>query len=197
MYPTAPWLTRLSGSAAGVATLPLRQDAQEASEQSVASDVAALFEELRLPVIRYLLSIGLSIADADEVSQDAFLALFCHLTRGRPRTNLRGWIFRVAHRQGLKRRAQGQSSLARLAAEDSVEQVACGAHDPERHLQIRQRHRRVLAIVASLPLRDQYCLSLRAEGLRYREIAQVLGVSLGAVSLSVHRSLSRLKAIDE
>ena len=196
MYPTAPWLTRLSGSAAGVAPLP-RQDVEEASGPSVASDVTALFEELRLPVVRYLLSIGLSIADADEVSQDAFLALFRHLTRGRPRTNLRGWIFRVAHRQGLKRRAQGRRSLARLAAEDSVEQVACGTHDPERHLQIRQRHRRVLAIVATLPPRDRYCLSLRAEGLGYREIAQVLGVSLGAVSLSIHRSLTRLRAINE
>jgi RNA polymerase sigma-70 factor (ECF subfamily) len=33
---------------------------------------------------------------------------------------------------------------------------------------------------------------LRAEGLKYREIAQVLGISLGGVSLSLSRSLARL-----
>lgn len=197
MYPTAPWLTRFSGSAAGVATLPLRAHGQEASGSSVASEVTALFEELRLPVARYLLSMGLSIADADEVSQDAFLALFRHLTLGRPRTNLRGWIFRVAHRQGLKRRRHRHADSARYATDSAAEAVACVALNPEQRLRVKQTHRRVLAIIASLPRRDQACLSLRAEGLGYREIAQVLGMSLGAVSLSIHRSLTRLHAIDE
>jgi RNA polymerase sigma-70 factor (ECF subfamily) len=75
--------------------------------------------------------------------------------------------------------------------------VACVALNPEQRLRVKQTHRRVLAIIASLPRRDQACLSLRAEGLGYREIAQVLGMSLGAVSLSIHRSLARLHAIDE
>jgi RNA polymerase sigma-70 factor (ECF subfamily) len=39
-------------------------------------------------------------------------------------------------------------------------------------------------------------LHLRAEGLRYREIAGVLGISLGAVSLSLQRSFARLIRAD-
>ena len=35
-------------------------------------------------------------------------------------------------------------------------------------------------------------LLLRAEGLRYREIAQTLAISLGAVSMSLARSLARI-----
>jgi RNA polymerase sigma-70 factor (ECF subfamily) len=46
-----------------------------------------------------------------------------------------------------------------------------------------------LAIVRALPPQDQHCLHLRAEGLRYREIAHVLGMSLGAVALTLSRSL--------
>jgi len=43
-----------------------------------------------------------------------------------------------------------------------------------------------------LPEQSRRCLFLRAEGLRYREIAQVLDMSLGAVSLSLARSLARI-----
>jgi RNA polymerase sigma-70 factor (ECF subfamily) len=54
------------------------------------------------------------------------------------------------------------------------------------------RHRLLVAIVRVLPETDRCCLYLRAEGLRYRDIAQALGISLGAVSLSLGRSLARL-----
>jgi RNA polymerase sigma-70 factor (ECF subfamily) len=39
-------------------------------------------------------------------------------------------------------------------------------------------------------------LHLRAEGLRYREIAEILEMSLGAVSISLSRSLARLERAD-
>ena len=60
-----------------------------------------------------------------------------------------------------------------------------------------QRQHRLLAVVKALPELDQCCLSLRAEGLRYREIAEVLGISLGAVANSLEKSLSRLNRADE
>jgi RNA polymerase sigma-70 factor (ECF subfamily) len=59
-----------------------------------------------------------------------------------------------------------------------------------------QRCKRLRAVVAALPEKDQHCLRLRAEGLRYREIATVLGMSLGAVSISLTRSLARLARAD-
>jgi RNA polymerase sigma-70 factor (ECF subfamily) len=39
---------------------------------------------------------------------------------------------------------------------------------------------------------DRLCLQLRAEGLKYREIANVLNISLGSVHKSLSRALSRL-----
>jgi RNA polymerase sigma-70 factor (ECF subfamily) len=48
------------------------------------------------------------------------------------------------------------------------------------------------AVVDALPDLDRRCLFLRAEGLRYREIAGVLDMSLGAVSLSLGRSIARV-----
>jgi RNA polymerase sigma-70 factor (ECF subfamily) len=68
---------------------------------------------------------------------------------------------------------------------------------PEERVADRQRQDMLLAVVKALPELDQWCLSLRAEGLRYREIAEVLGISLGAVANSLEKSLSRLARAEE
>src|SRR5580658_2739978 len=77
-------------------------DGQDPLEQQV----IALFDQFRNPLLRYLSSFGLAPADAEEIIQEVFLSLFQHLQSGKSRENLRGWLFRVAHNLGLKRRCQ-------------------------------------------------------------------------------------------
>src|ERR1700691_5186411 len=77
-------------------------------------EVIRLFDQFRNPLLRYVLSFGLSVHDAEEVTQDVFLALFRHLQRGRSRRNLRGWIFRVAHNLALKQRAANKRIQAAM-----------------------------------------------------------------------------------
>ncbi len=54
-----------------------------------------------------------------------------------------------------------------------------------------------MAAFSSLPDQVQQTLHLRAEGLRYREIAEVLGVSLTTVATIVSRSIEKLQKIYE
>jgi RNA polymerase sigma-70 factor (ECF subfamily) len=70
------------------------------------------------------------------------------------------------------------------------------AENPEEQLLSSQRLQRLQAVLRALPEQDQWCLSLRAEGLRYREIGEVLGMSLGSVSASLGRSLARFSRAD-
>jgi RNA polymerase sigma-70 factor (ECF subfamily) len=155
------------------------------------AETARLFDELRSPVLRYLLSMGLSPADGEDVIQEVFVALFQHLRQGRPRTNLRGWVFRTTHNLGLRSRQRRRAVNATVA-----EDLADARPNPEQALASRQRLARIQAVVRALPEREQWCLSLRAEGLSYREIAQAIGVSLGAVSIAVTRAVARLREAD-
>jgi RNA polymerase sigma-70 factor, ECF subfamily len=159
-------------------------------------EVTRLFDDLRVPILRYLMTLGLPPPDADEVVQDVFLALFQHLRRGKPRSNLHGWVFRVAHNLALKRRHASRGGETVLAAASDAAGHCDPGPSPEEQAVERQRQARLLAVVRALPEQDRCCLHLRAEGLRYREIAKVLGVSLGAVSLSLQRSLARLARAD-
>jgi RNA polymerase sigma-70 factor, ECF subfamily len=155
---------------------------------SLAQEVVSLFDQFRAPLLRYLLALGLPMEDGEEVIQEVFLGLFQHLQRGRPRTNLHGWLFRVAHNLGLKRRCRVRRDMQTEALDLFVDP----APNPEDRMASSQQHQRLLAVLGALPERDRRCLSLRAEGLRYREIAGVLDISLGAVSLSLGRSLVRI-----
>lgn len=172
--------------------------ATEAKQSEVQCEVIRLFDELRTPSLRYVLSLGLSVHDGEEVVQEVFLALLRHLRLGRPRDNLRGWIFRVAHNLALKRRQAAHRSLEATEIDwESAQRCPDPARNPEQQFSDSQRQTRLLAIFRSLPEEDRCCLRLRAEGLRYREIASVLGVSLGSISNSLTRSLARMARADE
>jgi RNA polymerase sigma-70 factor (ECF subfamily) len=135
--------------------------------------------------------------DAEEVIQEVFLSLFRHLQLGRSRKNLRGWIFRVTHNLALKQRYANAGSRDKIeTGETTAENHIDPALNPEEHLASAQRRRRLLAVVDALPEAEQNCLRLRAEGLRYREIAAVLGISLGSVSILLTRSIERLIRAD-
>lgn len=176
-------------------SIPVAPETRPASPEH---EVVELFEELRERLLRYLLALGLSAHDGEEIIQESFLLLFQHLQRGKSRQNLRGWIFRVARNLALKQRAANQLHWRRSVEfnEALPEQQVDRSPGPEEQLQIGLRQKRLLAVVRALPEQDQSCLALRAEGLRYREIAEALGMSLGSVAASMARSLARLSRAD-
>jgi RNA polymerase sigma-70 factor (ECF subfamily) len=156
-------------------------------------EVTAMFDQFRAPLLRYLLGFGLPVQDGEEIVQEIFLALFQHLQRGKSRENLRGWVFRVGHNLALKRR----SARVREESASAESVLADPAPNPEVQFATNQQQQRLEAVLNALPEQDRRCLSLRAEGLRYREIAGVLNMSLGAVSLSLSRSLARMTRVAE
>jgi len=163
----------------------------------VEGEVVALFDELRDGLLRYVVSLGIGVHDGEDVIQEVFLLLVRHLREGRSRTNLRGWAFRVAHNLALKQRSRAQRQQPKAASHEvATEQTLDPAANPEEQFAQDQHNHQLVRIVAALPEQDQRCLRLRAEGLRYREIAEVLDISLGSVSNSIARSLQRLMRAD-
>ena len=151
-----------------------------------------LFDELRVPLLRYLASFPLPPPDAEDVIQEAFLSLNQHLRRGQSVQEVRGWLFRAAHNYALKKRLRLWKDLAIGNALSGEELATDPALNPEDRLVLKRRHERVQAVVRALPEQDRWCLYLRVEGLRYRQIADILNISLGSVSHCLERSLARI-----
>lgn len=164
-----------------------------------AEEVVALFDQMRDRLLRYLLGFGLAAQDAEEIVQEVFLALFRHLERERTCRNTRAWVFQVAHNLALKCRESNRRNRQHLLPFENgsaASAAAASTPNPEEQFSRTQRGIRLLGVWRALPEQDQRCLALRAEGLTYREIAQVLNISLGAVAASLERSLARFARAD-
>lgn len=153
-------------------------------------EAAYLYRELRKPLLRYLVCLGLSSDEAQDVVQDAFLGLHRHLASGGSQENIRSWVFRVAHNQARNR----QNSYHRRFGEPleaGIDSVAQGP-TPERIVLEKERFRRLAREIRLLAESERDCLLLRAEGLRYREIGEVLGIPTSTVGDTVERAIKKL-----
>ena len=184
-------LTFRSAEIAAALGLAADQSA-DAAELDLAADdlVIELFDQFQVRLLLYVRSFGLPTQDSEDVLQEAFLSLFQHLVHGRSRANLRGWLFRVCHNLALKRRSS--IKLSGLGSPGSYHaDHKDSAPTPHDLLEFREAHTVYAAVLEAMPEQDRCCLLLRAEGLKYREIAALVGMSLGSVSSSISRSLAR------
>src|ERR1700679_265184 len=160
-------------------------------------EVSGMFDELRRPLFRYFLCAGLSREDADEGIQETFLRLHQHLGQDGDRSNLRGWIFQVA--RNLARNQHKSARSRRTEALDKDLERSHALRDPEDSPEdqaIRgERVRRLQRCLEMLTTQQRECLLLRASGLRYREIAEVLGVGISSVGEMVQRAAARLNEV--
>ena len=153
-------------------------------------EVTDLYRELREPLLRYLVCLGLSRDEAQDVVQDAFLSLHRHLASGGSQENIRGWVFRVAHNHARNR----QGSYHRRFGEPLVLETDAQLDEttPERVVLEKEKFRRLGDAIARLSESERECLLLRAGGLRYREISEVLGMATSTVGDTIERAIRKL-----
>ena len=144
-------------SISGLSSPTIARAVLSAKPSEIEREVMDIFEQFRDPLLRYALSFGIPVHDAEEVTQEVFLCLFRHLQLRRSRKNLRGWIFRVAHNLALKQLYANQQSYKTTSDRQIAEQHADPSPDPEEQLSSAQRRHRLLAVVKALPEADQGC----------------------------------------
>jgi RNA polymerase sigma-70 factor, ECF subfamily len=165
---------------------------QERTGNVLQDRVAQLFEESRDDVYRYLLTLGLDPARAQETVQEVFLRLYVALKGGEDIESPRAWVFRVAHNHGLKVRAR---QAPETALDAGLEARIGTSGNPERTLLERERMLQFHRAIEGLSEQQRRCLFLRMEGLRYPEIGSVLGISPSAVGEFLRRAVLKLKRV--
>ena len=157
---------------------------------SDSGEATTLYHELRKPLLRYSAGLGLSADDAQDAVQDAFLQLHRHLAAGGAQENIRGWLFRVVHNDARNRQSSYDSRFGR-SLESDFDLVSMES-TPEQTVLEREKLRRLGRAMRSLTDCERECLLLRAGGLRYREIAEVLDLSTSTVGDTVDRAIRKL-----
>ena len=162
-------------------------------------EVIQLFDELRAPVLRYLTSMGLRTTEGEEVVQEVFFSLFQQHPGKASGEHRRAWIFRVARNLALRRHRTRRRKPEDLFGLDPVplRDPVDPQPTPEEQALNTNRQERLRTAFSAFPNPIQQTRYLRAEGLRYREIAEVLGVSSTTVARTVSQSLERLQKVYE
>ena len=155
--------------------------------------VLALFEQLHVPVFRYLLRKTRDSGQAEDITQETFLRLFRHLCKERPLDNPKAWLFTVANNLVVDA-SRRDSHIQDLdeATWDKIEDSRLATADPEKLTLERERMERLRSAVLSLTDLERECLHLRAEGLRYREIADLMKVNISSIADALRRAMLKL-----
>ncbi len=168
--------------------------AHSISHSQSKTDVIRLFDELHEVLYRYFLCQGLSGDQASDFVQETFLRLHQHIQNGGDRTNLRGWLFQVGRNLARNERKSIRRLKTAALDEEIESQVALKKQEgnPESEFFRKERVQRLQSAIAKLTPQQRECVSLRAAGLKYREIAVLLGIGISTVGDLMQRAVSRL-----
>lgn len=169
-------------------------EAEKPTGMTLSERVQLLFEQLQLPVFRYLLRKTRNAGTAEDLTQETFLRLCRHLRDDRPLDNAKSWLLTVANNLAIDaiRGERGQMDLDESAWR-KIEESRSGAEPgPEELVLQRERLDRLHAAVVNLTPLQRDCLHLRAEGLRYGEIAGLMNLSISTVVDAVRRATLKL-----
>lgn len=130
--------------------------------------------------------------DAEDVTQESFIAAFRAMRSYRGEGSLRAWLLRIATRLAFRRLAQRRPADP---LDDAVHDLAADPRlEPARALVAAEQRHAVRDAVASLPDRYREVVALRFFGeLSLAEVAETTGRPLNTVKTHLRRGLERLQ----
>lgn len=158
-----------------------RQEAEEL--------VNALFESWGTFLVRYAYQLTWSRQTAEDLAQEAFMALYAGLREGKQIENLKAWALAIvrnlAHRGYRDRRRHGEVLEAGDVMDTRCAQVA---EEDDEQITLQQ-------MLSVLTPREAEVMMLRMQVFKYREIAAQLNISDKSVATLLARGLRKLQSV--
>jgi len=154
------------------------------------------YDQDAVPILRYVLFLGVDSETGQDIVQESFLKLHKHLLSGGERQNLRAWLYRVAHNLARSSQISFRANRATPLSQgtDNGDLKATDI-SPEERLLADERLRQLRNGLTQLSSAQRECLLLRTQGLKYREIAEILNLSISTVGENIQRGLEKLKEV--
>jgi RNA polymerase sigma-70 factor (ECF subfamily) len=151
------------------------------------AETLRLFHEHGTALYRFCRSVLHHTSDAEDVVQETFLKLLHHLQHNGDSRNLKSWLFTVAA-NGCRDRTRWRLRWLPWNAERDDRTVAPIGDEAGLTPDTTTIARRAFRALAP---RDRLLLSLRAQGLSYKDIAAASGIREQSVGRLLARALNR------
>lgn len=186
-------------------TVPLVPSDEQLLTRAARGDGAALdeiFRRYRLLAYRVAYRLLGHEADALDAVQEAFIKALTHLPSFQGRSSFKTWLLRVVRNAALDlgrqrgRRETLSMSAPGPAPRDELEPLVM--EEPGLGLEREDLRRQLRGALERLPAAQRETFVLHAEaGLSYREVADVLGISIGTVMSRLYYARQKLRALLE
>lgn len=157
-------------------------------------------------VLNYFHKMCYDRAMAEDLKQETFLRIVRHAARYRPEAKFRTYLFTVARNLWIDRHRSRKAAPKEVSADLRVQEDGSTLGDllpgdvrpPLDELSDREAAAMVRAALESLPegQRAVFVLALE-QGMKYREIAEILEIPEGTVKSRMHAAVTRLREVLE
>lgn len=132
--------------------------------------------------------------DADDITQETFVKVWKNLSNFRSDSQLYTWIYRIATNESItflnKKKSRNNISL------DDVNSELAETLESSSHFDGDKIQRKLQRAVLSLPEKQRIIFNMKYfDDMKYEEISEVLGTTVGALKASFHIAVKKIETI--
>ena len=152
-----------------------------------------LLKEYQKPLYNHVRNILLNHDDADDVLQNTFVKVFQNLNKFKGESKLFSWMYRIATNEALtflNQKAKKSGISSETLQSKAIDNLKADIHFDGNEIQIKLQK-----AISQLPEKQQLVFKMKYfEELKYEEISEILGTSVGALKASYHHAVKKIEA---
>ncbi|NDP27870.1 MAG: sigma-70 family RNA polymerase sigma factor [Flavobacterium sp.] len=152
-----------------------------------------LLKEYQKPLYNHIRNIVLNHDDADDVLQNTFVKVFQYLNRFKGESKLFSWMYRIATNEALtflNQKAKKHGMSSETLQNKAIDNLKADVYFDGDEIQTKLQKAIVL-----LPEKQRLVFKMKYfEELKYEEISEILGTSVGALKASYHHAIKKIEA---
>ena len=151
-----------------------------------------LLREYQRPLYNHIRNIVLNHDDADDVLQNTFIKVFQYLNGFKGESKLFSWMYRIATNEAItfvNQKAKRNGTTSEAMQTRIVENLQADVYFDGNEIQLKLQKAILL-----LPEKQQLVFKMKYfEELKYEEISEIVGTSVGALKASYHHAVRKIE----
>jgi len=145
------------------------------------------------PLYNHIRNIILNHDDTDDVLQNTFIKVYQNLSKFKGESKLFSWMYRIATNEALtflNQKAKRGGISSETLQNKTIDNLTSDSHFDGDELQIKLQK-----AIITLPEKQQLVFKMKYfEELKYEQISEILGTSVGALKASYHHAVKKIEA---
>ncbi len=152
-----------------------------------------LLKNYQKPLYNHIRNIVLNHDDTDDVLQNTFVKVFQHLKNFKGESKLFSWMYRIATNEALT--FLNQKSKKSGISSETLQNITIDNLKADVYFDGNEIQLKLQKAIVLLPEKQQLVFKMKYfEELKYEEISEILGTSVGALKASYHHAVKKIEA---